>query len=707
MYRQLRLLLTLLASSVVHFVHASDAEMNQNVSRADMYHKRRRPHSVSYILDPDEESTNTPSSNIQCKSIIAIGKTTLWTDQVDAARSTDRFHHSGEEFVCERYNESDVPIQGTHQQIQELRDLLNNGTLVSAESTIEVYQQETTRLVTYNTSEQDPRNHVKLPPGNIILKQPQQQRGRSKFVYEGEKPVLAIRVIDKDGLAVEDDAKTISDKIFGSYGDTSTMTSQFAACSFNKLKITSQGSRNIQKVLSAPGVLEVNIGISITDIDQGSMRNAVYQAAGEKLGVALPGPFQHVMFILEGCYKDCGWAAYAYVNSWLSVYQGPFYKFPGVQMHELGHNMNLGHSGGIDKETYTDHTCLMGNPLYSDTVAKMCYNQAKNFQLAQAGAWFSKSHIATFDSGRKGGTHWTGRLFGAAEYDINTAGNPIAVKLVTGSSRDLFIGFNRATGPNADNQQASDAVTITEAGNGAGYSQSYIKALLGSGHDMTLPNWRGSGQSLTVTVNEINSSVRPGYADITITFGSQSKDPTRNPTLQPSKQPALTLPTYSPTFLPTISDEEGSLQTGNTGTLDKAVKGLMFKVKAKKDITILSFDLYSRRNGKSEVTIYTKLGDYQVNTRQSGWNIVYKDTIQLSRVGTTMEGLAVEVAAGSTQSFFVYINTGMRITTTASPLQPYSQDDAMIIYSGTLFRREFYNTVGYGQFAGAIKYDME
>lgn len=311
LYRQIHLLLTLLASSGFRFVNASGPVhleiQYHNESDNLLYHKRRRPHSLSYIVDPDEESTDTQSSSIQCKSIIAIGKTSLWADEIDATRTIDRFHHTGEEFVCERYNESDVPIQGTSQQIQELRDLLNNGTLISAESTIEVvYQQDTARSITNNNPEQDTRNHVTLPPGNIILKQPK-QRGRSKLVYEGGKPVLAIRVIDKDGLAVGDDAKTISDKIFGTYGDSSTMASQYAACSFNKLQIVSQSARSIQKLLSAPGVLEVNIGISIKNIDQSTIRNAVYRAAGEKLGITMPGPFQHVMIILERCYNDCGY----------------------------------------------------------------------------------------------------------------------------------------------------------------------------------------------------------------------------------------------------------------------------------------------------------------------------------------------------------------------------------------------------------------
>jgi len=62
----------------------------------------------------------------------------------------------------------------------------------------------------------------------------------------------------------------------------------------------------------------------------------------------------------------------------LSIYQGYYYKQNGVQMHEIGHSFGLAHSGGIDGATYTDQTGLMGTPLYSDEVGKMCFNAAKN-----------------------------------------------------------------------------------------------------------------------------------------------------------------------------------------------------------------------------------------------------------------------------------------------------------------------------------------
>ena len=105
----------------------------------------------------------------------------------------------------------------------------------------------------------------------------------------------------------------------------------------------------------------------------------------------------------------------AYVNHWMSLFVGDNYKYPAVAMHELGHNLNLAHSGGLNGMTYTDHTCLMGNPLFLDDVGRMvrksesaflcisplifncishnpisllslqCFNPAKNFQIAKSG----------------------------------------------------------------------------------------------------------------------------------------------------------------------------------------------------------------------------------------------------------------------------------------------------------------------------------
>ena len=49
--------------------------------------------------------------------------------------------------------------------------------------------------------------------------------------------------------------------------------------------------------------------------------------------------------------------AYAYMNSWMSVYKDNWCNYVSAQMHELGHNLNLGHSneGGA---AYADQVSL-------------------------------------------------------------------------------------------------------------------------------------------------------------------------------------------------------------------------------------------------------------------------------------------------------------------------------------------------------------
>jgi hypothetical protein len=80
------------------------------------------------------------------------------------------------------------------------------------------------------------------------------------------------------------------------------------------------------------------------------------------------------MYILEKCYLECGWAAYAYINSWNSVYQNWYYYATGVQVHELGHNFNLAHSGGLNGATYTDHTCMVSFLLLPNRSSMKCFD---------------------------------------------------------------------------------------------------------------------------------------------------------------------------------------------------------------------------------------------------------------------------------------------------------------------------------------------
>ncbi|KAL7554670.1 hypothetical protein ACHAWF_018161 [Thalassiosira exigua] len=212
---------------------------------------------------------------------------------------------------------------------------------------------------------------------------------------------------------------------------------------------------------------------------------------------------------------------------------------------------NQAHSGGTDGQGYTDHGCLMGNPLFEDNVMSMCFNPAKNYQIARGmQGWYDAQYIRQFNSGTAGGTSWRGRIVGVSDYNNNPKGHIMVLKLEAGNPQDWFLGFNRASGMNYETQAARDSVTIhsVKSGEGMGYSTSRLQGTLKAGKSATVNNWRNSGMALIIKVVEINTWASPGYADVEILFGPQPP-PTKMPTRRPTNKP--TKPTQRPTARPT------------------------------------------------------------------------------------------------------------------------------------------------------------
>eukprot|EP00581_Thalassiosira_minuscula_P016484 CAMPEP_0183718422 /NCGR_PEP_ID=MMETSP0737-20130205/11683_1 /TAXON_ID=385413 /ORGANISM="Thalassiosira miniscula, Strain CCMP1093" /LENGTH=937 /DNA_ID=CAMNT_0025947977 /DNA_START=95 /DNA_END=2908 /DNA_ORIENTATION=+ len=338
---------------------------------------------------------------------------------------------------------------------------------------------------------------------------------------EGDKPILVVKVTDASNRARPESATVISDDIFGTNGDPVNLKSQLEGCSMGKLNIIpgDNGSELVdQSVYAAPGTIEVTLDIDLTDssYSNNDVMNAVTAKVENKLDLTLPGPYDQVIYVLEQCYYSCGWAAYAYYNSWISVYISDYYKHVGVLVHELGHNFNLAHSGGLNGAAYSDHTGMMGNPLFYDDIGKMCYNAAKNWQIG----WYDDRKQTV--SPLSGGGDWSQAvtMVGIADYLNNPDGRPVVIKLETGTSNDYFVGFNRAIGVNADNDEADDMVTIVQTGaNGEYRSQSFLKAKLGPSSSMgeiyTIENFGGvAGKDVVVEVTNIDLTTDPATADI-------------------------------------------------------------------------------------------------------------------------------------------------------------------------------------------------
>ena len=56
----------------------------------------------------------------------------------------------------------------------------------------------------------------------------------------------------------------------------------------------------------------------------------------------------HALFFLKECiprttppYRYCTWAGWTFAGGHIQMFQGEYSRYPGVHMHELGHNFNV------------------------------------------------------------------------------------------------------------------------------------------------------------------------------------------------------------------------------------------------------------------------------------------------------------------------------------------------------------------------------
>lgn len=185
------------------------------------------------------------------------------------------------------------------------------------------------------------------------------------------------------------------------------------------------------------------------------------------------------------------------------------------------------------------------------------------------------------------------------------------------------------------------------------------------------------------------------------------------PTTQPTK-----LPTNFPTNRPTSNPTEPTmikLSTPNRkGAKEKNAKGVAFTVEAKKDVIMTGMDIVAKTNAVSKVLIYTRVGEYEYSelTSNKGWTLAYRGTIpnqdsQLYSLGDFID--EVKIAAGQSQSFYVFSRKRMLYTASKSEGLVYSEDDSVAIREGEatrgLFRKPMKGTTS--RFAGVMRYHVQ
>ncbi|KAL3790131.1 LOW QUALITY PROTEIN: hypothetical protein ACHAW5_000829 [Stephanodiscus triporus] len=359
--------------------------------------------------------------------------------------------------------------------------------------------------------------------------------------HVGIKPTLVVKVFDVNDKARSETAMQISDDIFGTNGDPVNLRSQMSACSMGRVDFVPGDNNNVidQGLYDAPGVITVKIDISLENNSRTDIENAITAKVQDKLQMKLPGPYKHVCTLLRVAMSN---AAYAYVNNYISVYQGKYYKDVAVSMHEIGHNFGL------------------GNPHYEDDTGKMCYNPAKNWQIG----WYNdRKKMLTPPSQASWETMET--IVGIADYQKNNM-FPVVLKLETGTSNDYFVGFNRAAGINEDNKEADNQLTIVQSGkNGDSFSQSWLKATLKVSDQYTLENFGGvSGTNIVIILDSIDKQ-RDGswQANVKVIKSSSKSSPSRKPSANPTRPP-----TSKPTSATPTSSSKSSSAESRTGGSD-------------------------------------------------------------------------------------------------------------------------------------------
>lgn len=182
----------------------------------------------------------------------------------------------------------------------------------------------------------------------------------------GNLRTLVVRVSASD--TEPPSAEKLYDDMFG---DEYCLKSQYKRCSFDKLNITEYLPDEEVTVPVAEGVaggiVDVQININAVESSSYNLQRLANSAARDLFGVSmwsggLNGIFDLVLFCLPP--GSGSWVAYAYLNRWDSYYNGPYCGSLSATLHEVGHNLNLEHSGvyygDAITQDYGDASGMMG-----------------------------------------------------------------------------------------------------------------------------------------------------------------------------------------------------------------------------------------------------------------------------------------------------------------------------------------------------------
>ena len=246
----------------------------------------------------------------------------------------------------------------------------------------------------------------------------------------------------------------LRNNVFGGGGDQYNLKSQMEGCSYDRVQI----EKAVSPGKIDDGVIEIDVGnpSNALFLDDGRLKNRVINRMETLFNTDdLSTVADLVMICLPPGTNpdDPFWSAYAYFNSEISVYNDEVCNYPHLQMHEIGHNFNLGHASQ-HAETYGDESGTMGGTEFDDEGRNTlrCYNSAKSWQLG----WFAEN---SQDLGYDVTTNnpWDGKLIGVGNAANPASDESVLLKL----ANEYYIGYNYAHGFHYGTSEFANRVTVS------------------------------------------------------------------------------------------------------------------------------------------------------------------------------------------------------------------------------------------------------
>ena len=382
------------------------------------------------------------------------------------------------------------------------------------------------------------------------------RRHRHLATTSGTKTVLVIRVKATDGVTSISEAD-LANAIFGISGDKVNLKSQYLACSHGKLEFAPSPK-------ATNGVVTINAGVSTSKGDT-IMINAVDKALKQKFGQSPWNIADFLMYCLPSNTFDG--VAYAWMNSYASVYNDIWCTRVSAQMHELGHNIGLAHSG-MGTDPYGDRSGMMGYSYKSNDAPEMCFNAAKSWQLG----WYGEKSI-TFLPQADQKYEYFGTIGSIVDFVDNDEDVLIRIHQPS-ATLDYYLFYNAAKGFNKSTMAWRDKVLITSKDRRSEANPSTLVAAMMTGDSFVLKNFnKQDGETLTVRIKSIDYT--NSIVDLSIVLSgpsvpSPTESPTEHPTEIPSQQPTLyptrdtVYPSAYPSLQPSTSLVPSSEPTGPT-----------------------------------------------------------------------------------------------------------------------------------------------